>query len=202
MKRLSLLCGLLVLLSLALVGPLSAQATVTEVVQSCNSFTATGTTNQPFITVEVWSWINEAAGTYVDYIYVNVPVNPDGSFRFSSSFDAQPPGTVINYWLWASPTSSVGSWDSQAWYESGAVPCVPAAEGPSIPDGFVQRTITCDVPVYNTAAGSPVDGGAAVTVGQSWYVNPTPVDGDDGRQWTELFAGGYTNGFIPTACLG
>jgi hypothetical protein len=201
MRRFAWLCGLLVLVSLVLVAPISAQATVTEVVQTCNSFTATGTTDQPYIVVEVWSWINEAANTYVDYIYVSVPVNPDGSFTFSSGFDAQPPNTVIYYWLWGSPTNNVSGWDGKAWYDSGAVPCVPAAEGPSIPAGFVLRTITCDVPVYNTAAGSPVAGGAAIKAGQTWYVNPTPVDGDDGRQWTELFAGGYSNGFIPTACV-
>ena len=200
MKRIALMCGLLLLVSLALVVPVSAQATVSEVVQTCNSFTATGHTDQPFITVEVWSWIDEP-NTWVDYIYVTVPVNPDGSFRFSSGFDAQPPNTVINYWLWGSPNNNLGSWDGQAWYETNAVPCVPAAEGPSIPAGFVLRTITCDVPVYNTAAGSPVAGGAAVRAGQTWYVNPTPVDGADGEQWTELFAGGYTNGFVPSACV-
>ncbi|HMM28345.1 MAG: hypothetical protein AAGU78_11030 [Chloroflexota bacterium] len=78
---------------------------------------------------------------------------------------------------------------------------LPWATGPTYPAGYVQRTILCDVPVYNTPGGAPV-GGNALKAGQSWHVNPTPVDGPDGQQWTEVFAGGYQRPFIPTACVG
>lgn len=72
---------------------------------------------------------------------------------------------------------------------------------PSIPAGFVLRTIICDTPVYNQAAGTPVEG-AKITLGQTWYVSPTYVYGSDGRNWSEIFAGGYTNGWIETRCIG
>ncbi len=73
--------------------------------------------------------------------------------------------------------------------------------GPGVPAGFVLRTITCETPVYNTAAGQPV-GSGMIHAGQTWYVNPTPVDGADGISWTEIFNGGRVNGFIPTSCVG
>ncbi len=73
--------------------------------------------------------------------------------------------------------------------------------GPGVPAGFVLRTITCETPVYNTAAGQPV-GSGMIHAGQTWYVNPTPVDGADGASWTEIFNGGRVNGFILTSCVG
>jgi len=72
----------------------------------------------------------------------------------------------------------------------------PRFEGPGIPAGFVLRTMTCTTPIYNTPKGKPV-ADYQVTSGQTWYVNPTPVDG-----WVEGFFGGYTNGWIPQACVG
>ena len=74
--------------------------------------------------------------------------------------------------------------------------------GPVIPSGFVLRTITCDVDVFNTAAGSPTT--ARVLAGQSWFVNPTAVQatGNGFDSWTEVFVGGPSNGFIPTICVG
>lgn len=202
MKRILFLCTLLLLLSVMLALPVSAQATVTSVVQTCSSFAVTGSTDQPYIVVEIWSWINESQGTYIDHVYTTFPVNPDGSFNLRMNFAAQPPNTVINYWVWGAPQNNVNSWDGEDWYESGAVSCVPApGPGPGIPSGFVLRTITCDVPVYATPAGMPVAGGAAIRAGQTWFVNPTPINGADGRQWTEIFAAGFINGYIPTACV-
>lgn len=79
-------------------------------------------------------------------------------------------------------------------------PVVKVAGAPGIPAGFVLAVIGCDVPVYNTPAGQPVDG-AAITAGQTWYVNPEPVDGDDGRQWTEIYVSSTTNPYIPADCV-
>lgn len=73
--------------------------------------------------------------------------------------------------------------------------------GPGVPAGFVLVTITCDVAVYDTPAGSPV-GDNAVRAGQTWFVNPESVEGDDGRQWTEIFVSSRINPYIPTACIG
>lgn len=78
---------------------------------------------------------------------------------------------------------------------------VPGSGAPGIPVGFVQRTIICDVAVYNQAGGTPVEGGAHIVLGQTWYVNPEPVDGPDGKSWTEIFAGGPINGWVPTVCV-
>jgi hypothetical protein len=73
--------------------------------------------------------------------------------------------------------------------------------GPAIPDGFVLRTIKCTVAIYNTPAGTPV-GTNKVLAGQTWYINPKPIRGKNGKRWTELFTGGWTNGYIPTSCVG
>ncbi len=70
--------------------------------------------------------------------------------------------------------------------------------GPEIPAGFVLRTITCNVGVYDAPGGSVVSG-AVVTGGQTWFVNPVPVKAA-GKSWTEIFVGGFTDGFIPTSC--
>jgi hypothetical protein len=79
------------------------------------------------------------------------------------------------------------------------LPWAPSQEVP-VPPGFEQREITCDVPVYDQPAGSPV-GDNRVTAGQHWNVNLTPVAGPDGRNWTEIFVAGPNTGFIPTACV-
>jgi archaellum component FlaF (FlaF/FlaG flagellin family) len=70
-----------------------------------------------------------------------------------------------------------------------------------IPAGFVLHSISCNTPVYDEPAGQPV-GANAVTAGQTWYVNPTPVTGGDGGSWSEIFVAGWNNGFIPTSCVG
>ena len=71
--------------------------------------------------------------------------------------------------------------------------------GPSVPSGFVLRTITCNVAVYDAPGGSPV-GSNMVTGGQTWFVNPTPAKDAAGKSWTEIFVGGFSDGFIPTSC--
>ena len=73
-------------------------------------------------------------------------------------------------------------------------------QGVPIPAGFVLRTITCDTAVFTEPVGSPV-GSNAVTNGQTWYVNPVPVAGGDGQDWTEIFVAGPINGFVPTSCV-
>ncbi|MCC7208396.1 MAG: hypothetical protein IT323_13900 [Anaerolineae bacterium] len=87
-----------------------------------------------------------------------------------------------------------------------SAPAAPAVyAGPPIPAGFVLRTITCDVAIFNGPGGAPLATGQAIRAGQTWFVNPTPVDvaGDAAfPQWTEIFTSGIHNGFIPTACVG
>lgn len=82
-------------------------------------------------------------------------------------------------------------------------PCLggPQFAGPSAPSSFVLRTITCDTPIYQTAGGSPLGTGDLIKAGQTWFINPTPVK-VRGIRWTEIFAGGYSRGFIRTKCVG
>ena len=77
----------------------------------------------------------------------------------------------------------------------------PVDRGPFIPAGFVLSTITCDVAVFDSPAGTPV-AGSVITGGQTWYVNPAPEEGADGEEWSEIFTSGPVNGYIPTICIG
>jgi hypothetical protein len=72
--------------------------------------------------------------------------------------------------------------------------------GPELPEGFVLKTITCDVAVYDAPGGKPV-GSNAIKGGQTWYVNPTPKKDAAGKSWTEIFVAGFTNGYVPTSCV-
>jgi len=81
----------------------------------------------------------------------------------------------------------------------GPVVPIPVVAGPSAPAGFVQKTRLCNTPVYSQVDGDPVSG-TAIKVGQVWSVNPVAVVGKQ-RSWTEIFAGSYSNGFVPTACV-
>jgi hypothetical protein len=85
-------------------------------------------------------------------------------------------------------------------YECPGLPWV--FQGPGIPSGFVLHTITCDVAIFATAGGILVPSDERILAGQTWFVNPAPVDGPDGQLWTEIFVSGYINGYIPTACVG
>ena len=72
---------------------------------------------------------------------------------------------------------------------------------PGYPTSFQQRTILCDVPVYDTPGGTPV-GENMLKAGQTWYVNPLPYASPDGRAWAEVYVGGWLRPFVPTACVG
>jgi hypothetical protein len=89
------------------------------------------------------------------------------------------------------------------WDLTGLSPCLPPPpfQGAGIPAGFVMHHITCTTPVYTEAAGVPV-GSDQVLAGQTWYVDPTPVEGTDGQQWTEIFVGSFINPWIPSVCVG
>ena len=70
-----------------------------------------------------------------------------------------------------------------------------------VPEGFVLHAITCDTAVYDAPDGQVV-GDNRISAGQTWYVNPTPVTGPDGRSWSEIFLAGPSNAYIPGACVG
>ncbi|HEX3052778.1 MAG TPA: hypothetical protein VHP83_19120 [Aggregatilineaceae bacterium] len=73
-------------------------------------------------------------------------------------------------------------------------------QGAPIPAGFQLRTITCDTPVYDSPAGSPV-GENRIRAGQTWYVNTTAKTAGDGSSWSEVFVAGYKNGYVPSSCV-
>ncbi len=77
------------------------------------------------------------------------------------------------------------------------VDCSPQ---PEVPGGFVLRTITCNVAVYDAPGGQPV-GSNAIKGGQTWYVNPTPKTDAAGKSWTEIFVASFTDGYVPTSCV-
>ncbi|HEX3052777.1 MAG TPA: hypothetical protein VHP83_19115 [Aggregatilineaceae bacterium] len=73
-------------------------------------------------------------------------------------------------------------------------------QGAPIPAGFQLHTITCDTPVYDSPAGSPV-GENRIRAGQTWYVNTTAKTAGDGSSWSEVFVAGYKNGYVPSSCV-
>ncbi|MFN8378247.1 MAG: hypothetical protein U0452_06200 [Anaerolineae bacterium] len=97
--------------------------------------------------------------------------------------------------------ATISALATQHW--SCSVPTVAApsrpAPGPSIPDGFVLRQVTCDTLLYATPDGIPVLGGAAVTSGQTWFV--APEASEEHPDWIEGFFGGFTNAWLPAACV-
>ena len=81
----------------------------------------------------------------------------------------------------------------------GVVP-VAVQIGPAVPEGFVLRTVFCDTPLYVEPNGDRVPGGAAVRVGQTWFVAPEVED--ETPDWIEGFFGGENNAWLPANCVG
>jgi hypothetical protein len=74
------------------------------------------------------------------------------------------------------------------------------ATGPALPTNFVLHTIICDTALYNTPGGTAING-AQIHAGQTWYVNPTPVEDSNGQLWTAIFVSSFINPYIPTSCV-
>jgi len=132
----------------------------------------------------------------------------NGNVLYSQSGPTFPDGTYTGYGSFTfataptrNPITAVVIFDGVSYATLADIPCLPPGgyAGAPIPDGFVLRTITCDVAVYDQAGGNPV-GDNRVTAGQTWYVNPTPVTAN-GQSWTEIFVAGFTNGYVPTSCV-
>jgi hypothetical protein len=68
-----------------------------------------------------------------------------------------------------------------------------------IPRGFELRTITCDTGLYNAPGGQLVEN-AKITAGQTWYVNPIPVQDAAGVFWSQVFVGDWTVSYLPYGC--
>jgi hypothetical protein len=172
-----------------------------------------------------WSMTGEPSTSYLINLVVEangqiVMNENDGTFNgsysdnyttyFSTSF-----GPAVN--AWPLPANTIETVTMNMRFNTSGYPIAASAslsfncstgvifsgifEGVPIPSGFVLKTITCNTPLYGEPAGSPV-GENAVTVGQTWFVNPTPVAGSDGQLWTEIFVAGPHNAFVPARCVG
>jgi hypothetical protein len=166
-----------------------ASAAMTSYTLTCSSFTASGTTNSPYGGLEVI--------TPTDAVFAGFPAS-GGSFSGTINFPAVPEGTLITIYVYGA-VDSAGYWDNQPYFVAD-VACKDAISGPPIPAGFVQKTVTCNVAVYDAPGGKPV-GSNTIRSGQTWYVNPTPKKDAAGKSWTEIFVAGYTNGYVPTSCV-
>jgi len=74
-------------------------------------------------------------------------------------------------------------------------------EGPAIPAGYVLRTITCDVAVFDTPGGKPVADNA-IKAGQTWFVSPSSTKDARGEAWSQVFVSSISDPWIPTRCIG
>jgi hypothetical protein len=142
------------------------------------------------------SWSAQPAGTLIGlYGYMGqTPPSPDNTAEFFVAYNCTTLAVV---------QSCAGAFGScpRNWPGMPAAGSAGVFQGAPIPTGFVLRMIICNTPVYDTAGGSPLLTGEAVTAGQTWYVNPTPVVGASGQLWTEIFVAGFSNPWIPTACV-
>lgn len=207
MKKLSQVIGVIsltVVMGVVFVLPAFAAATITSYDVSCNHFSVSGTSDAPYVVVEVRA----------DFMIVSGAVYPvvGGSYTASDTFADHAPGTQIDVDVFGA-SDSAGTWDgvlgdyvTENCVEQVLPTPAPGGStstfaGPGIPNGFVFVHISCTTAVYDTPAGSPV-GAAAVTEGQTWFVNPIPVEGTDGKSWTEIFVSSTINPYIPTNCIG
>ncbi|MBW4437441.1 MAG: hypothetical protein KME04_09925 [Pleurocapsa minor GSE-CHR-MK-17-07R] len=198
MTRMSARFSLLLLVFAAILiaaFPVAADANVTSYEITCSGVQVSGTTTAPYVTILVYD-----ETTHTNHYDVLQMV--DGTFNYSFQYPTLPDGSHVYFEVWGSPLPDPGledfywNWDYEGYFPFEAH-CSPV----SVPASFVPATITCDTPVYDAPAGSPV-GSDRVTAGQSWSVNPTPVVAADGSSWTEIYVSGFLNPFVPTACVG
>jgi hypothetical protein len=189
MKTKSLLAFVAIALVVLVVGVQPARAAFSNVNFSltCSSYSVSGNATGGYSGNYIWVVIfdNDLSDFIVD---AYVPL-VGGSFSYSGSFSID-----STHSLW------VDIWDEDG-VTTLATGCTNASfSGPGIPGGFVMKTITCDVVVFDAPGGKPV-GSNAIKSGQTWYVNPTPKKDAAGKAWTEIFVAGYTNGYVPTSCV-
>ncbi len=169
--------------------PAQANGRISSYSIGCSRVTVSGWTDAPLPDGAVYFHID----LYAPFEHIqggNWPVDADGNFTVVVNFAAVSEGRLVRAF----------GWDADTVWEVFQACSDPAFQGPPIPSGFVLKTITCDVPVYDAPGGKPV-GSNAITAGQTWYVNPTPVKAPNGEQWTEIFVAGYSTGFVPTRCV-
>ncbi|MBX3065182.1 MAG: hypothetical protein KF726_19535 [Anaerolineae bacterium] len=132
---------------------------------------------------------------------------PAGSLDFYDyAGGSTPPGQTIPYaWQVVLTFNEFVVTINGVCHSDGSEPTVSIAdsiaEGRAIPAGFELRWLSCSSAVFDAPGGKALSTGEAVWAGQSWFVNPKPVKDASGKSWTEIFASGAVNGYIPTSCV-
>jgi hypothetical protein len=168
---------------------------------TCSSFSVKGTTDTPYVGVNIFAYPNTilVASTHDYGVPSYIAPAPNGQYDITVTFPKQPEGTLFELVVFDFTDATIGHYFTSI-FSVDAVPCsTTSIPGPTIPAGFVLRTITCDVAVFNAPDGSPV-GSNRIRSGQTWYVNPESKTAN-GESWTEIFVGGPITGWIPTACV-
>jgi hypothetical protein len=208
--KLAIITLVLVLLPALVATPVTAMSggAVLDFTVGCDSFTVTFTDilfdrDNTGTGLEIYEFeIVDGKGNQLVFFEDFAPV---GSITLGATetytYNIAPIANPINLLFMSDLGNGLSS--ETLWGLEGDCPDLPPSNPPSaigIPAGFVFATIVCDTPVYNTPAGQPV-GNAAITNGQTWYVNPEPVNCTDGQQWTEIFVSSTTHPWIPTSCV-
>lgn len=174
-----------------------AYADATSVSVSCTTFTASGTTDAPYVTIYAQVSGGDAYWTIVE--------SSGGTYSGSISYPEQTEGSSIYVEVWGSLNTYTnfedpGYWDEGSFYEN-EIPCTASAPGPGAPAGWKLHWMACSSAVFNQPGGTPV-GSDAVWAGQSFYVNPNPVLDDSGKSWSQVFVSSVISPWIPTSCVG
>lgn len=178
----------------------NAYADVTDYTLTCSSFTATGTSDAPYVTLYVTQSIDDVVPLH----YVVIPVI-DGTYSGTLTFPAYPAGTELDFEVWGTlnPNSAYeedGYWDDDVWFYE-IERCVPVVEiGPSWPVEFEMRSVICDTPIYESAGGAAIANGM-VYAGQTFYGAAVDTVAPNGSRWIQIFVGGWENVFIPADCV-
>jgi hypothetical protein len=189
-KRLTLIVAAIVLFTSLFMTTHSAKAAsviITQTANTCTTF-AIWVDNSDVLTHNV-QFIAGGVTSANPFIAGGVTVGISVTFSY-------PGGSVINYDIYMD-----GNLVSASSYTCPGVTTTSDIPGPSVPAGFVLRTITCTTAVFNVPGGSPV-GDNKIVSGQTWFVSPTTSKAQDGSSWTEVFDAGYIDGYLPTACVG
>lgn len=163
--------------------------------------------------LHIWTLTNLRNGNFTTYNVGPIP-GPEGPFPGTTNSMTVPADTVVGDTLKMEVIATSTLPDAEASYSWISFDCASGNviglwfdylyyvyQGPTVPKGFVLRTISCDTGVYGEPNSNLVSG-AKIKAGQTWFVNPTTKTGSDGASWTEVFLAGPNNGWIPSACVG
>jgi hypothetical protein len=189
-----LIAVLLVAMLSITAAPVQAAGRVENVVITCSSLMVVGTGAVGPLDSGI---VNDDTGTIIIPFYSQFfpVIDAAGGFLYEVFFPEQPEGTTIFVDVFDNGTGLP--------LFEGSASCVPAGRyiGPGRPNHFVLRTITCEVAVFDSPGGQAVRDNR-IRLGQTWFINPKPVNAPDGTLWTEIYVSGVPNSYIPTTCVG